>query len=382
MARAELDLIVDNALQMYEELKVDRAKMMDILRNKDRKDWEDYLEDWKENTASIYKGMPGFSVAMDALNIISPRFYAHGVDITDAMREALYIKEETDGNEDWEMFLEALSIYEQDCVKMYASAVRGVEQKDSVAYTNYRNYLEVARKVNEYVGENVEGDFYETNTRKFRDLVEELMTARSKCVALINFEPRVIPDEMKGFLKKGITYEQTQEIVEAVRENIGKSTLSKWSFSDDDYKVEDILDSVFDTALPFERKRGSTRQILKRSFVINYLEDCGVGRKILTQYRNNVHYQPYKKAALALGMFSEPYSNYEDDDAENEIAIKEHIETFMNQNGQSICSKFSTISEYDDLMDNDIVVNLEDGVPEDCIAFMMKYFGKTKRKVD
>lgn len=382
MARAELDLVVANALQMYEELKADRAQMMHILRTGTREEWSTYIRDWKENTASVYKGTVGFSIAMDAINIISPRFYAHGVDITDAMREALYLKEETEGNNDWTMFLEALSDYETDCVKMYACAVRGVEQTESVAYRNYKHYLDCAKKVNEYLGENVEADFYEINTETFRELVEELMTARKNCAALVNFEPRVIPKEMKVFLKKGLTYEQAQDVVEAIRENIGKSTLSKRSFEDEDYAVEDILDSVFDTALAYENKRGSTRQILDKSFITNYLEDCGLDRRQLTKYRDNVYYQPYKKFTIAMGMFCEPYSNYDNDDAEEECVIKEHLETFMNQNCQSICSQFSTISEFDDLMDADVVLNLEDGVPEDCIAYMMKYFGKTKRKVD
>lgn len=85
---------------------------------------------------------------------------------------------------------------------------------------------------------------------------------------------------------------------------------------------------------------------------------------------------------FAMGMYSEPYANYDDDDAECESVIKQHMETFMNQNGQSICSQYATISEFDDLMDADIVLHLEDGVPEDAIAYMLKYFGKTKRKVD
>lgn len=382
MARAELDLVIANALQMYEDMKVDRAEMMRILRTQPREAWNDYLREWKENTASVYKGTVGFAIAMDMLNIVSPRFYAHGVDITDAMREALYLNEETEGNDDWKMFLEALDIYEKDCVKAYACAVRGVELEESVQYKNYRHYLDCTKAVNEYFGENVDEDFFEINTKRFRELVNDLMDARKNCVAIINFEPRVIPKEMRGMLKKGLSYEEAQDIVETIRENIGKSTESKRSFGEEDYPIEDVMDSIFDTALPYEKKKKSVKQILEKSFIINYLEACGVDRKSLYKYRKDLKHQPYKKAMFAMGMYSEPYANYDDDDAECESVIKQHMETFMNQNGQSICSQYATISEFDDLMDADIVLHLEDGVPEDAIAYMLKYFGKTKRKVD
>lgn len=374
LVMSDVSVLIKNAVQLYEDLMYQNAKDFKEIRQKGFADVKTYLKQRMENNNEKY--IDGYAYALDWVNIISPRYYIQGVDITLAMREKLYLSDEAKSNESWELVKEALREYEIECFKEYVSCIIGVPSKPNSAYDEY---VKCVRNMNEFLGVLDAEEPQIENVRAFRTLVKQTVLARKKCQVIVSFTTKVIPVEKRtAYNKTTLTFEEALDICDDIIGNIEKIAYAKKGQSLVDVGVdnEDVIDMLAVGGVNDEEApKGVKAQILE-NFPTNFVEQCGVGRRSYNDYIGKDGYEPYKKLCIAVGLFVEPYADLSSSHSSNSC-IMENLECFMNQNSFSINSKFATITEYDVLMDENLRYMLEDGLSLDVIAFMLKTFAGT-----
>jgi len=374
LVMSDVSVLIKNAVQLYEDLMYQNAKDFKEIRQKGFADVKTYLKQRMENNNEKY--IDGYAYALDWVNIISPKYYIQGVDITLAMREKLYLSDEAKSNESWELVKEALREYETECFKEYVSCIIGVPSKTNSAYDEY---VKCVRNMNEFLGVLDAEEPQIENVRAFRSLVKQTILARKKCQVIVSFTTKVIPVEKRtAYNKTTLTFEEALDICDDIIGNIEKIAYAKKGQSLVDVGVdnEDVIDMLAVGGVNDEEApKGVKAQILE-NFPTNFVEQCGVGRRSYNDYIGKDGYEPYKKLCIAVGLFVEPYADLSSSHSSNSC-IMENLECFMNQNSFSINSKFATITEYDVLMDENLRYMLEDGLSLDVIAFMLKTFAGT-----
>lgn len=370
-----LDLVdffeeVEDALELYEKSLIEYVNFSRLARTGDEKEIQKYIKRLKQDNK---KSENGFALAMDWINIISPRYYIDGVDITEAMREFL-VTEDMSAYTDWNDIYEELREYEIEHIKAYSMACRGLGEEGSI----YDQYIKCVKELNSFYG--MRNASRKENVAAFRELVEKTIEAKKKCQIVINFTSSMIPMEVrKTYTEQSLTYEDAyetcQEIISNVRMIFHGTTDA--SLSEMFVGAKDLLE---DKSNRSPQPNNGVNRIMKYS-VLKYLEACGVTTKLYTKYTNVMKfpkYLPNKKLVLALAAYCQPYCKISGK-ADKECHIGEHVECFMNQHGLTLNSFFETVSEYDEMTDEDAKMLLEDGLPVDSFAFMLKTFARTEK---
>lgn len=371
---SDVSVLMSNAIQLYEDLMYQNAKDFKEIRQKGFADVKTYLKQRMENNSEKY--IDGYAYALDWVNIISPRYYIQGVDITLAMREKIYLSDGSGTNESWELVKEALREYETECFKEYVSCIIGVPSKPNSAYDEY---VRCVKNMNEFLGVlNAEEPQVE-NVRAFRALVKQTVLARKKCQVIVSFTTKVIPVEKRAaYNKKTLTFEEALDICDDIIGNIEKIAYAKkgQSLVDVGFDKEDVIDMLAIGGVNDEEEPKGVKAGILENFPSNFMEQCGVERRTYNKYMGQDGYEPYKKLCIAIGLFVEPYADLSSSHS-SKACILENLECFMNQNSFSVNSKFATITGYDVLMDENLRYMLEDGLSLDVIAFMLRNFAGT-----
>lgn len=374
--------VIKNAKQLYEEMMFQNAEAFRLLRTAGYEDAKQYLKKRRESNGEQY--ITGYSFAMDWINLISPRYYIQGVDITLAMREKIYLDEYAGVDENWNLFKKAIRDYEFECFKDYMLCV--VEQPPNT-HTEYYDYLHCVKEVNEFLGVVGADTPQSDNVKKFRELVKAALDKRKHCQVVVNFTNRVIPIEKRAaYSKETLAFDEALEICEVIIDNIdcieyASKDRKKRSFKEMGVDEEEIINSlVHDEQDDMAEEQGLRRQIMD-SFVTNFLERCGVSRRIYSKYFKDEGYFPNKKLCLGMGLFLEPYTDLSREQSADSNILN-NVECFMNQNCLSMKSRFATVSEWDTLLDYDVMCMLEDGLSIDVIAFMLHSYAKTEKDLN
>ena len=361
--RVDFSEELEDAEELYDKLLKEYAKFSKLARTGDRNEIQKYIKRFKQDN---FKSKGCFALAMDWFNIISPRYYIDGVDITDAMREFL-ASEDMSAYSDWNTLYEDIREFEKENISQYAVAYRSPSNdKDNI----YEQYFKRVKELNSFCGKL--NATREEKVTEFRALVEKTIEARKKCQIIINFNSGMIPVELrKTYTKKSLSFEDAYETCQDIISNVKKAF-----YGTDDTSMDgdgkELLDDKSNRAL--EPNQG-VKRILK-FYITRYLEDdCGVSRRLYTKYNDDPKYLPIKKLVLALAAYCEPYANLEGKD--DECHICENVESFMNQHSMTLNSFFETITEFDEMTDEDAKALLEDGLPLDSFAFMLKTFAGT-----
>lgn len=376
----EIDTIIRNAKTLYEEIMYQNAEAFRTLRTGNYADAKAYLKEYRESV-SVQKDFKGFSFALDWINLISPRYYIQGVDITLAMREKIWLDDYAKDDGNWSLFKKAVKEYEFKCFQDYMNCIVGQPPN---THTEYYDYLCSVREVNEYLGEAGTENPQVDNAKAFRLLVKRALDDRKKCQIVVNFTNRFIPIEKRvAYSKETLTLDDALELCEEIIDNIdcieySSKSKKKRSFQEMDVNEADIINTlVHDAEDDILEEQGLRSQIMD-SFVTNFLEHCGVSRRIYSKYFKDEGYFPDKKLCLAMGIFLEPYTDLSKEQSADP-RIADNLECFMNQNYLSIKSKFGTVSELDILLDYDVLCMLEDGLSTDVIAFMLNTYARTEK---
>lgn len=371
-----VDIIIANAKELYKDLMYQNAKDFKAIRSGSFAGAKAYLKERAEKNGEKYSD--GYVYALDWVNLISPRYYIQGVDITLAMREKIWLDDYGADDESWELVKEALREYEEECFKEYINCVIGVPSKPDGVYDNY---VKCVKEMNSFLGVPNAMEPQVENTRAFRVLVKNVIHARKKCQVVVSFTSLVIPPEKRiAYNKNKLSFEDALEICQDIIDNVSKIAYTKkgQTLVDACVETEEIRGIlVYGGVDNKECSKGLKKQIME-NFVTNYIEDCGVLPELYKKYFKSVGYFPNKKLAIALGLYLEPYADLSKNKS-LESCIEENLEAFLSQNCLSINSNFATVTEYDVLLDNDLKMMLEDGLPLDMIAYMLKTYARTEK---
>lgn len=369
MAR-DISILKDNVKTLYPDIQYDNANTLHILRNGTEDEIKQHFKKMKEN--ELYRS-PYFSYAMEKLNLIGTRFYIEQVDITSAMREVIYKNGYKEDDDLWKVYLEAIKKQENDCFNDYLLCLIGETPKEYSAFTTY---IQLAKEVNNYAGVPDSAYPYEDNPREFRKLVKRLIEARKKCMQVVTFTVSNISEKNEYLINENLSYENALMIAEDIIDHIESIGYLKGSLKVD--KEDDIIDAR--DALYSSDNSEDLKTCVMEKFCTNFIGQTGQDRRLYSKYYEDPLYIPYKKLALAIGLFCEPYINLEDQD-DIEPAFAENLERFMNQNSYSIESYFATITEFDVMTDEDFLNLVRYGLSLDLLAYMLKHYAKTERNL-
>lgn len=369
MAR-DLSILKKNVNQLYPDIQYDNANTLHILRNGTKEEIEQHFTEMKEN--EVYRS-PYFSYAMEKLNLIGTRFYIDEVDITSAMREVIYKNGYKNDDELWKVYLKAIEKQENDCFEDYLRCLIGETPKE---YTGFTTYIQLAKEVNNYSGVLNSENPYEDNPREFRKLVKRLINARKKCMQVVTFTVSNISEKNEHLVNEDLSYEDALMIAEDIIDHIETFGYPKGSLKVD--KHDDIIEAM--DALYSSDNTEKLKSSVMEKFITNFIGQTGQDRRLYSKYTDSPLYHPYKKLALTIGLFSEPYINLEDQD-DIEPAIADNLERFMNQHSYSIKSYFATVTEFDVMTDEDFLNLVRYGLSLDLLAYMLKHYAKTERNL-
>lgn len=310
------------------------------------------------------KNSAGYAFALDWLHLIGTRYYIQGIDITDAMRQVLYLEKYHHKSQFSFGFFYYIEEIEEKNFDSYIDCALNTSSCRDYDEKGYRDYLDLVQKVNEYAGEVYSPKLYEENIKGFRSLVDQLVKSKKKCVTIANFTKKFIPrEEWDSLTQETLTFEKATYWARKIIDNCEAVCEKSPAFSWEDH-VERIVSR-------------ETRQVkeIKEKFLSNFLEQCGISRERYKTYKNGTVYVPTKKFVIALGLFCEPFCNlYKLEDSNCEILG--NLETFMNQHAMSLNSLCATITEFDTMTDVELKYLLEDGLGPDMLAFMLKNYAK------
>ena len=338
-----------------ENVSIDKA-----MRDGDMVELEKLLRARKEQLIKAN----GYAFTLDWLHLIGTRYYIHGIDITNAMRQVLYLEKYHYKSQFSNDFFSYIQEIEEQNFDNYIECALNTSSCRNYDDKGYRDYLDLVQAVNEYAGEVYSPKLYEENIKGFRSLVDKLVKSKKKCVSIANFTKKFIPKEKWVLLNKDtLTYEEATSIARDIIDNCEEICDRSRGFSWEDH-VEKIV--AYDSKQVKE---------IREKFLSNFLEQCGISRERYKTYKNGTVYVPTKKFVIALGLFCEPFCNlYKLEDSNCEIMS--NLETFMNQHAMSLKSLYATITEFDNMTDNDLVYLLEDGLSPDMLAFMLKNYAQ------
>ena len=356
--------LTNEAIEIYKDLLTENISILKIIREGNAGEIKKALKQWKQDSITC---MDAYPYALDMMNLCSTKFFVQGIDITNAMREVVYLDDYgAYYNTNWEEVLGQIQNYEQECFREYMCCVMGEKSSKKEPVRNYKHYLELVRKVNTFKGVSSKQPHID-NPKALRNLVHELVEEKKKCMLIANFTINCIPQEHRPYLNKStITYEQALIIARDVIDNVEKTFRALDSFTE-----SDVIGEVVDGSSKL------CKQVDAR-FVTNYIESAGVDRRLYTKYLNNPSYMPDKKLVLVLGIFCEPFCNINNPLA-TQMGIELYLEQFMNQHSFSMKSQCSTITEYDVMTDRDFLNLIKDGVSVEILAYMLNNYARTKK---
>lgn len=348
-AKSYVPILIEENVSIYE-----------AMRDGDTKEVTKLLRARKER----FKNSDGYAFALDWLHLIGTRYYIQGIDITDAMRQVLYLEKYHHKNQFTFDFFYYMQEIEEKNFDSYIECALNTSSCRNYDDKGYRDYLDLVQRVNEYAGEVYSPKLYEENIKGFRSLVDQLVKSKKKCVTIANFTKKFIPREEWDLLtQETLTYEEATRMARKIIDNCESICEKSPAFSWEDH-VERIVSR-------------ETRQVkeIKEKFLSNFLEQCGINRERYKTYKSGTVSVPTKKFVIALGLFCEPFCNLFKLEDSN-CTIMENLETFMNQHAMSLKSLCATITEFDNMTDNDLVYLLEDGLSPDMLAFMLKNYAQ------
>lgn len=338
----------------------ENVSIYEAMRDGDTKEVTKLLRARKEH----FKNSDGYAFALDWLHLIGTRYYIQGIDITNAMRQILYLEKYHEKEQFTYDFFNYILEKEEENFDKYIECALNTSSCREYDEKGYRDYLDLVQEVNEYTGEVYSPKLYEQNIKGFRSLVDQLVKSKKKCVTIANFTKKFIPREKWTFLnKETFTYEEATSIARHIVDN-----------------CEDICDKSRGFTWEEHANRiiaWDTKQVkeIREKFLSNFMEQCGISSERYKTYKKGTVYTPTKKFVIVLGLFCEPFCNLFKLEDSN-CTIMENLETFMNQHAMSLKSLCATITEFDNMTDNDLVYLLEDGLSPDMLAFMLKNYAK------
>ena len=355
----------DDKIQNYIDLMVENAEKFYTIRTGNAEEIRDMFKRKKQTSMSGTFGF-GYTVAM--ANLVSTRFYVNEIDITLAMREKIYKDRYHIGKPNGEKLIDSLVLYEN---KLFEEFIEYCVSGNTPEYEEHGfiEYVDLARQVNGYIGEIGSTKAFSDNVTAFRKLVKEFVNARKKCGLCATFTSTYVSDVRKPWLNKEvITYDEALEIAEEIIDNY------VWlRYGDEEIDEESLVDELCLEETPLKDE-------IQEKFVTNFIEQCGLNREMYKTYMNGSVYVPNKKFLIALGLFCEPWCDVEDR-TNRDLAMTTNLEKFLNQNSFSIKSLFGTVTEYDNMLDNELLYLIEDGLSMDMLAYMLKHFAKTGKDI-
>lgn len=381
MAESKTEQMLEKVEKLYKKIMVLEAQTMKVMRTGSDEDVKKQLRRVKEECLGQQEG---FALAMDWANIFATKFYVGKADITEAMREKIYLEGAGKDSESWQLFLEAMELNERKHFNDYLEYSVEVKARKKSSKTNFNHYLDLAKRVNGFCGESEGEELYLSNSESFRAIVKELAESRKKCALVARFtRDYVSKDKRKLLQSNNLNYEEiciladniivnlddyvyiNEEMVEGKKPERGE----KKSLKEEGIEPAELIEDFY------EADKEKREEIMEK-FLTNFAEDAGVERRLLTKYFGKPVYQPFKKLVLILGIYCEPYVSL--GDCEEDTAILHNLEIFMNQNGLSMKSAFATVTEFDNLLDADVLGYLEDGYTHSMLAHCLRRFAKTK----
>ena len=383
MAESKTEQMLEKVEKLYKKIMVLEAQTMKVMRTGSDEDVKRQLRRVKEECLGQQEG---FALAMDWANIIATRFYVGKIDITEAMREKIYFEDAGRDSESWQLFLEAMELNERKHFNDYMEYAVVARTRKKSSKERLDHYLDLVKQVNEFTGEFEGEELYRSNVEKFRALVRKAVEAREDCALVAVFKKDYISTQDIYLTKrKNVSYEEACVLADNVIKNLaGYVYINEASINGKKVRREKLknLKSLQEEGVEsaelieeFYDGNADMREEIEKSWT-HFADDTGVGRKIIGNYFRDVSYRTFRKAALTLGIFFEPYANL--GDCEEDTAVVHNLERFMNQNGLSMKSYFDTTTQYDNLLDYDVLGFLEYGYTHSMIAYCLRRFAKTK----
>lgn len=367
---ADFDEQIRMANGIYKDLMVENAILFDAIRKGTTNEIKALLKNRHEDSV---RSSVGYALALAKMQIVSTRYYVQGIDITEAMREKIYKDEYHINSGFGEEVIEAIHKYEDMCFKEYLSCAIGIPSEDDKGYMAYINAV---KAVNSYKGEVDSERLFEDNMMAFRALVKDLIVARKKCALIANFTIRCVPEDKQDLLnQENLTYEGALELAEIVINNCVAI-----NYGDLGATESDMTHELFENPTPM-------REEIQEKFVTKHLKNCGLNTDVYKEYISGKVYVTNKKFLISLGIFLEPYiyldmKRCRDNDYDKDsIALRDNLECFMNQNGQSVNSQFATITECDNMLDGDICYLADIGLSVEMLAYMLKNYAKSSKDI-
>ena len=355
----------DDEIQSYIDLMVENAEKFYTIRTGNAEEIRDMFKRKKQTSMS---GTFGFGYTAAMVNLVSTRFYVNEIDITLAMREKIYKDRYHKGKENSQKLVDSIVLYEN---RLFEEFIEYCVNGNTPEYEEHGfiDYIDLARKVNGYIGEIGSTQAFSDNVTAFRKLVKEFVNARKKCGLCATFTSTYVSETRKPWLNKEvITYDEALEIAEEIIDNY-----ICLRYGEEEIDEESLVDELCLEETPLKDE-------IQEKFITNFIEQCGLNREMYKTYMSGSVYVPNKKLLIALGLFCEPWCDIENR-GNRDLVMTANLEKFLNQNSFSIKSLFGTVSEYDNMLDNELLYLIEDGLNLDMLAYMLKHFAKTGKDI-
>ena len=334
---SDMDLI-----DFRDELIKYNIRIMNCIDNGE--DYSILLKEFNELGVSSYKN---YLPALYSLNIIGPKYYVDGIDITLIANEFLY--EHNKNNDNIVRLLDSIDKeimpyydklnYALDYCKKVVKEDDEDEKKDI-----FSNYINVLNKLHTKTY---------PNKLRFRKDVKFITMLKKNCEFRLHFDIsnlKTKTDDVKKIVKSN-----DKDKVFTLLQKIVKSPIN--DFKNPNTKE---IEKYFDIELPSVNDKMSLNDFFK--------VDLGLDRTITSKYfKGDYITQNIKQFIFSIGLYIE-------------LPLEDYVEEFMRLNGYSMLSKYETINEYSDLYDREIMYLIRNGIDKDIVFHILNKFGAFRQK--
>ncbi|MDF2844191.1 MAG: hypothetical protein K0R00_2617 [Herbinix sp.] len=309
---------------------------------------------------------PAYKQALIARHFLDKRYiiqFFQDYDVTSYIKEIERTRSVEYAGKEFGIIQEAIT---RDMEKREGFVMGHLKGEVSLATKDFDDYVKMLDKLHTFRYDNSIGTV--ENAKKFRSLVKELISQKRKCMPVYILPRKEMQQETLAKLRLIDNFDEamdlTMELVNQIKD------------LDKDHDKDYWIDNTEERETFY-----SSGNKEKVNFISKALEEMGIDRK---QYPNYIEFenqeklsQPSKKLVLGLALYLEMPSPK----ANTPFEIKANIERFMNMHSYSLSSPFATLTDADELLDDDILYLIEAGLDIKVISYFMKNFAKTGQRL-
>ena len=331
----DMDLI-----DFRDELIKHNIRVMNCIDNGE--DYSILLKEFNELGIRSYKN---YLPALYSLNIIGPKYYLDGKDITLITNEFLY-----EHNKDNYNIVRLLDSIDKEIMPYYNKlnyaldmSKKNVKSIDDEKKDIFSNYINMLNKLHTKTY---------PNKLRFRKDVKYITMLKKNCEFRLHFDISELEttEDVSIIMKssdKDKVFTLLQKLINSPINDFKKPDLKVWK---DYFKVE----------LPNKDDKISLNDFFKN--------DLGLDRTITSRYfKADYITQNIKQFIFSIGLYIE-------------LPLEDYIEEFMRLNGYSMLSKYETLNEYSDLYDREIMYLIRNGIDKDIVFHILNKFGAFRQK--